>query len=162
MNYSYENLGTDCDKKCAYVSNIYRLNLLQSTKTIRQIFKTREHKIYFSKPDLFAVKSSIDVIERFEGYNEGSINKVVDELVNTFKLASTFNKNQENSLLDDEEKEKYLREIEILKNDIMQNYLSLCKDLKYENIFDEKFQRRKMLIDLIKIETYINLMKRFQ
>ena len=65
------------------------------------------------------MKSSIDVIERFEGYNEGSINKVVDELVNTFKLASTFNKNQENSLLDDEEKEKYLREIEILKNDIM-------------------------------------------
>ena len=59
------------------------------------------------------------MIERFEGYNEGSINKVVDELVNTFKLASTFNKNQENSLLDDEEKENYLREIEILKNDIM-------------------------------------------
>lgn len=59
------------------------------------------------------------MIERFEGYNEGSINKVVDELVNTFKLASTFNKNQENSLLDEEEKENYLREIEILKNDIM-------------------------------------------
>ena len=59
------------------------------------------------------------MIERFEGYNEGSINKVVDELINTFKLASTFNKNQENSLLDEEEKEKYLREIEILKNDIM-------------------------------------------
>lgn len=65
------------------------------------------------------MKNSIDVIERFEGYNEGSINKVVDELVNTFKLASTFNKNQENSLLDEEEKENYLREIEILKNDIM-------------------------------------------
>ena len=55
------------------------------------------------------MKNSIDVIERFEGYNEGSINKVVDELVNTFKLASTFNKNQENSLLDEEEKENYLR-----------------------------------------------------
>lgn len=76
------------------------------------------------------------MIERFEGYNEGNINKVVDELVNTFKLASTFNKNQENSLLDDEEKEKYLREIEILKNDIMQNYLNLCKELKYDNIFE--------------------------
>ena len=76
------------------------------------------------------------MIERFEGYNEGNINKVVDELVNTFKLASTFNKNQENSLLDDEEKEKYLREIEILKNDIMQNYLNLCKELKYDSIFE--------------------------
>lgn len=127
MNYSYESLGTDCDKKCTYVNNIYGLRLLESTKTIKEIFKTREHKIYFSKPDLFSVKNSIDVIERFEGYNEGSINKVADDLVSTFKLASTFTKNQENSLLDEEEKEKYLREIEILKNDIMQNYLTLCK-----------------------------------
>jgi hypothetical protein len=64
--YIYENLD-DNDKKCRFVENIYKLNLVSATKSVREIFKTKEHAAYFSKPDLVFIKDNVQLIENFEG-----------------------------------------------------------------------------------------------
>lgn len=56
--YSYDNISNDNDKKCAFLNKLYKLNLADS-RGPAEIFKSKEHKIYFCRPELELVRGNI-------------------------------------------------------------------------------------------------------
>jgi hypothetical protein len=151
MNYSYDTIVNDNDKKCSFLERLYKLNLSNTDKSVREIFKSKEHKIYFCRPELLSLRATITHIEQFEGENEAVVPKLSEALINAYRLYAIFVRQEEKSLLDDKERQKFHQEIELIKGDITKNYLSLCKNLEHEKIFDEKCNRKRLFLELIKI-----------
>lgn len=87
---------------------------------------------------------------------------MTESLVNAYKLYSVFRKNEDKSLLDEKERKKFHDEIDGIKSDVVNNFTGLCKGLDHENIFEEKCNRKKLFLELVKIEIYSKLMKKFQ
>jgi hypothetical protein len=162
MNYSYDNIANDIDKKCRFLAGLYNLTLSGSARSVREIFKSKEHKIYFCRPELSSVKASIAAIERFEGDSDVDLCKATEGLVNAIRLYSIFKANEASSLLEDKERQKLGQEIEAISEGVTGNYLNLCRHLEHERIFEEKCNRKKLFLELIKIEVYGRVMKRWQ
>ena len=77
ITYIYENLDEENDKRSRFLENIYKLNLVAATKSVREIFKTKEHAAYFFKPDMVLIKDNVQMIETFEGQTDVDISKAV-------------------------------------------------------------------------------------
>ena len=58
----YESLSDDGDKKSQFAETIYKLNLINSTKYVREIFMVKEHNLHFYKPELFNIKENVQLI----------------------------------------------------------------------------------------------------
>ena len=65
MNYSYDSIVNDIHKKTNFLQTIYKLTISDHSRSVREIFRSKEHKIYFCRPELSSLKNNIVQIEQF-------------------------------------------------------------------------------------------------
>ena len=106
MNYSYDNISNDIDKKTHFLNNVYKLKLARTTPSIRDIFKSKEYKIYFCRPELLSIRSNVAVIEKSEGESEPVIQNACEMLMNLVRLYAIYIEHEDKSLLDDRERQR--------------------------------------------------------